>query len=212
MEKMEALMVESVEAEWYVLQTYSGYENKVKSSLESRIETMNMTDFIYRVIVPEQEVVDRDKDGMPVRDADGEIKTHMENEYPGYVLVKMVMTNEAWYVVRNTPNVTGFLGSRGGGAKPVSLTADEAATFLHRYDENGNPLEIDAEEEVSHDKLKLDAVVGDYVKIIAGPMADQEGPITEIDEDKAEVTVLVTFFGRETPTQVSFADVEPVKY
>ena len=92
------------------------------------------------------------------------------------------------------------------------MTADEAATFLHRYDENGNPLEIDAEEEVSHDKLKLDAVVGDYVKIIAGPMADQEGPITEIDEDKAEVTVLVTFFGRETPTQVSFADVEPVKY
>ncbi|QIL51253.1 transcription termination/antitermination factor NusG [Weissella coleopterorum] len=203
-------MVESVEAEWYVLQTYSGYENKVKSSLESRIETMNMIDYIYRVIVPEQEVVDRDKDGMPVRDADGAIKTHMENEYPGYVLVKMVMTNEAWYVVRNTPNVTGFLGSRGGGAKPVSLTADEAATFLHRYDDDGNPL--DAEAEVTREELKLDAGVGDYVRIIAGPMADQEGPITEIDADKAEVTVLVTFFGRETPTQVSFAEVEPVKY
>ncbi|MFL1696248.1 transcription termination/antitermination protein NusG [Weissella kandleri] len=203
-------MVESIEAEWYVLQTYSGYENKVKSSLESRIETMNMVDYIYRVIVPEQEVVDRDKDGMPVHDADGALKTHMENEYPGYVLVKMIMTDEAWYVVRNTPNVTGFLGSRGGGAKPVSLTPEEADVFLSRYDSDGNP--IVEEETTDRTQLTLNAKVGDYVKITSGPMADQEGPITELDNDKAEVTVLVTFFGRETPTQVSFADVEPIEY
>ncbi|MCM0582538.1 transcription termination/antitermination factor NusG [Weissella diestrammenae] len=203
-------MVESLEAEWYVLQTYSGYENKVKTSLESRIETMNMVDFIYRVIVPEQEVIDRDKDGAPIRDKEGEIKTHMENEYPGYVLVKMVMTDEAWYVVRNTPNVTGFLGSRGGGAKPVSLTPDEVDTFLHRYDQDGNPI-VD-EPEVKRADLKLDANIGDTVKIISGSMAGQEGPITAIDNDKAEVTVLITFFGRETPTQASFADVETITY
>jgi transcriptional antiterminator NusG len=183
-------MVESIDKQWYVLHTYAGYENKVKANLESRIETMGMTDYIYRVIVPEQEVT--------TVDDKGETKIVKENDFPGYALVEMVMTDEAWYVVRNTPGVTGFLGSHGGGSKPVSLLPEEVDDMLHRM----NIVERKVE--------TLDAEIGDMVKIVSGSFAGMEGQITEIDNDKAEVTVLVDFLGRETPTEISFSDVEPV--
>ncbi len=186
-------MVESIDKQWYVLHTYSGYENKVKQNLESRIETMNMQNFIYRVIVPEQEVA---------VEKDGKTKIVKENEFPGYALVEMVMTDEAWYVVRNTPGVTGFLGSHGGGSKPVSLTPEEADDFLRKF---GNP----DEEPIKKPKV-LDAEVGETVEIIAGSFIGMQGPITEIDNTKAELTVLVAFLGRETPTTLEFGDVKPL--
>ncbi|MDR3190433.1 MAG: transcription termination/antitermination protein NusG [Lactobacillaceae bacterium] len=186
-------MVESVNKQWYVLHTYSGYENKVKQNLESRIETMSMQDYIYRVIVPEQDVA---------IEKDGETKIVKENDYPGYALVEMVMTDEAWYVVRNTPGVTGFLGSHGGGSKPVSLLPEEVDDFLRKF---GNP----GEEPVKKVE-KLDAEIGESVNIIAGPMEGMQGKITAIDDDKQEVTVLVDFLGRETPTEIGFGDVRPI--
>ena len=175
--------------QWYVLHTYAGYENKVKANLESRIETMGMTDYIFRVIVPEQEVE---------VEKDGETKIIKENDFPGYALVEMIMTDEAWYVVRNTPGVTGFLGSHGGGSKPVSLLPDEVDDMLQRMNI------------VERKVTELNVEVGETVKIVAGSFAGMQGEVTAIDNDKQEVTVLVDFLGRETPTEISFNDVQPL--
>ncbi|MEY4664683.1 transcription termination/antitermination protein NusG [Weissella cibaria] len=183
------MAVESYDKQWYVLHTYAGYENKVKANLESRIETMGMTDYIFRVIVPEQEVE---------VEKDGETKIVKENDFPGYALVEMIMTDEAWYVVRNTPGVTGFLGSHGGGSKPVSLLPDEVDDMLARMNI------------VERKVADLDVEVGESVKIVAGSFSGMQGEVTAIDNDKQEVTVLVDFLGRETPTEISFNDVESV--
>ncbi|TYC48858.1 transcription termination/antitermination protein NusG [Weissella muntiaci] len=182
-------MVESIDKQWYVLHTYAGYENKVKANLQSRIETMGMTDFIYRVIVPEQEVT---------VEQNGEMKIVKENDYPGYALVEMTMTDEAWYVVRNTPGVTGFVGSHGGGSKPTPLLPEEAEGLLHRMGM------------VERKVVELNVVVGETVKVVAGSFDGFQGQVTAIDNDKQEVTVLVDFMGRETPTEISFNDVEPI--
>ncbi|MBX4173006.1 transcription antitermination factor [Weissella viridescens] len=181
---------ESFDNQWYVIHTYSGYENSVKTNLESRIETMGMTDYIFRVVVPEREVTVNEN---------GETKVVKENDFPGYVLVEMVMTDEAWYVVRNTPGVTGFLGSHGGGSKPTSLLPEEVDEMLARVEDTQRDV-------VDH----IDAEVGDVVNITSGSFEGMEGTITDIDNDKQEVTVLVNFLGRETPTEISFADVKPV--
>lgn len=182
-------MVESIDKQWYVLHTYAGYENKVKANLESRIETMGMTDYIYRVFVPEQEVT---------VEQNGELKTVKENDFPGYALVEMTMTDEAWYVVRNTPGVTGFVGSHGGGSKPTPLLPEEAEAMMARMG-------------VEQRKVtELDVEVGETVKVIAGNFAGMQGQVTAIDQDKQELTILVDFLGRETPTEISFNDVEPL--
>ncbi|MBJ7621506.1 transcription termination/antitermination protein NusG [Weissella confusa] len=183
------MAVESYDKQWYVLHTYAGYENKVKANLESRIETMGMTDYIFRVIVPEQEVE---------VEKDGETKIIKENDFPGYALVEMIMTDEAWYVVRNTPGVTGFLGSHGGGSKPVSLLPDEVDDMLQRMNI------------VERKVTELNVEVGETVKIVAGSFAGMQGEVTAIDNDKQEVTVLVDFLGRKTPTEISFNDVQPL--
>ena len=183
------MAVESYDKQWYVLHTYAGYENKVKANLESRIETMGMTDYIFRVIVPEQEVE---------VEKDGETKIVKENDFPGYALVEMIMTDEAWYVVRNTPGVTGFLGSHGGGSKPVSLLPDEVDDMLARMNI------------VERKVADLNVEVGESVKIVAGSFSGMQGEVTAIDNDKQEVTVLVDLLGRETPTEISFNDVESV--
>ena len=184
------MATESFDKQWYVLHTYAGYENRVKSNLESRIETMGMTDYIFRVLVPEQEVE---------VEKDGETKIVKENDFPGYALVEMIMTDEAWYVVRNTPGVTGFLGSHGGGSKPVPLLQEEVYDMLARMNL--------VERKVEH----LDVVVGDSVDVVSGSFAGQGGEITAIDDERQEVTILINIFGRDTPTQISFNDIKPVK-
>ncbi|MGL5688734.1 MAG: transcription termination/antitermination NusG family protein, partial [Weissella cibaria] len=150
------MAVESYDKQWYVLHTYAGYENKVKANLESRIETMGMTDYIFRVIVPEQEVE---------VEKDGETKIVKENDFPGYALVEMIMTDEAWYVVRNTPGVTGFLGSHGGGSKPVSLLPDEVDDMLARMNI------------VERKVADLNVEVGESVKIVAGSFSGMQGEV-----------------------------------
>ncbi len=184
------MATESFDKQWYVLHTYAGYENRVKSNLESRIETMGMTDYIFRVLVPEQEVE---------VEKDGETKIVKENDFPGYALVEMIMTDEAWYVVRNTPGVTGFLGSHGGGSKPVPLLQEEVDDMLARMNL--------VERKVEH----LDVVVGVSVDVVSGSFAGQGGEITAIDDERQEVTILINIFGRDTPTQISFNDIKPVK-
>lgn len=182
--------MDSIEKQWYVLHTYSGYENKVKNNLESRTETMNMTDYIYRVVVLENEVT-------TVKD--GEEKTIIENDFPGYVLVEMVMSDEAWFVVRNTPGVTGFVGSHGGGSKPTPLLPDEVENLMSR-------MGITARRE---EKLELE--LGETINIVAGPFAGMQGIVTALDEEKQQLSVNVELFGRETPTELAYDDVDKLE-
>jgi transcriptional antiterminator NusG len=178
---------------WYVVHTYSGYERRVQANLEQRRETMSMTDQIFRVVVPEQEVT-------VIKD--GEAKQVIENDFPGYVLVEMAtpqdgnMTDEAWYVVRNTPGVTGFLGSHGAGSKPTSLLPEEMELLLRRMGAS------------TREDIDLDAEIGQTVKIIAGPFSGMEGVVTAIDAEKQELQATVEVFGRETPTELAFSDVD----
>lgn len=190
---MRLVMAEEIEKAWFVVHTYSGYEHKVKANLESRTQTMGMTEQIFRVLVPEQEV-------SVVQD--GEVKTTVENDFPGYVLVEMAtpqdgnMTDEAWYVVRNTPGVTGFLGSHGAGSKPNSLLPEEADLLMKRMGM------------VTTEKIDLDVEVGQTIKIINGPFNGMEGIVTGIDPEKQSLQATVEVFGRETPTELDFNDVD----
>nr|WP_205882239.1 transcription termination/antitermination protein NusG [Lactobacillus sp. MRS-253-APC-2B] len=183
--------VESTEKRWYVLHTYSGYENRVKSNLESRAQSMGMQDYIFRVVVPEEKV-------RQVKD--GEAKEIEEKTFPGYVLVEMVMTDQAWYIARNTPGVTGFLGSHGGGSKPTPLLPEEVDRILKRMD--------DSEEAPRTD---IDVKVGDTVKIIAGPFADMVGKVTEVDHDKLKLRAEIEMFGRLTSAEVGFDQIDSVE-
>jgi transcriptional antiterminator NusG len=178
--------VESHEKRWYVLHTYSGYENRVKSNLESRAQSMGMQDYIFRVVVA-NETVRQVKDG--------QAKEVVENTFPGYVLVEMVMTDQAWYIARNTPGVTGFLGSHGGGSKPTPLLPEEVERIMKR---------MGAEITVSD----LDVKEGDTVKVIAGPFADLTGKVTEVDHEKQKLKVNVEMFGRETSAELGFDQVD----
>mgnify|MGYP004704873641 FL=1 len=178
--------MESTEKQWYVLHTYSGYENRVKSNLESRAQSMGMEDFIFRVVVPEEEVR---------ADKDGKAKDQIEETFPGYVLVELVMTDQAWYIVRNTPGVTGFVGSHGGGSKPTPLLPDEVELVLRRLGMSARHEDLDVE-------------VGETVKIVEGAFADLTGKITEIDNEKMKLKVNIEMFGRETSTELDFDQVD----
>lgn len=170
---------------WFVIHCYSGYENKVRHGIEQRIETMNMQDLIFDVVVPTEEEIEI---------KDGDRKTVEKRVFPGYILVQMVLTEESWYVVRNTPGVTGFVGM---GNEPTPLREEEVAKILNRMEE-GAP------------KVKFDFKIGEKVRIRTGPFADFIGAVEEIDADRAKVKVLVSFFGRETPVELDFAHVEKV--
>jgi transcriptional antiterminator NusG len=176
------------ERRWYIVQTYSGYENSVKLNLERRIESMQMEDKIFQVMIPEEIRQERK--------ADGTIKEKLVKIFPGYVFIELVVTDDSWFVVRNTPGVTGFLGSSGGGTKPVPLPEDEINPILKKC----GLMEIP----------KLDIEIGEKVKVVTGPFRDQTGAVDSIDQEKQEVTVLVDMFGRQTPVELSFGDIEKV--
>jgi transcriptional antiterminator NusG len=183
----EKNMAESFEKKWYVLHTYAGYENKVKTNLESRAQSMGMEDYIFRVVVPEEEKVETTKTGKE--------KVETLKTFPGYVLVEMVMTDQSWYVVRNTPGVTGFVGSHGAGSKPAPLLDEEIDHILNQLQGSQHQADFDAE-------------VGDAVTIIDGAFASMVGKITEIDAEKSKVKVMINMFDRETMAELNFGQVE----
>lgn len=176
------------ERAWYIVQTYSGCENAAKNYLERRIKSMDMEDYIFQVIIPETKRYEKKKNG--------EQKEIIEKVYPGYVFVEMIVTDESWFVVRNTPMVTGFLGSSGGGAKPVPLLPEEINPILKLC---GIEREVDF-------KVKE----GQKVKIVAGSLSGQEGVVNQIDKERQLVLVLVDMFGRQTPAELQFDEVEPL--
>ncbi len=170
---------------WYVVHSYSGYENKVKKNLEHRIESMGMQDLIFQVIVPTEEEVEL---------RDGQRKTTERRVFPGYILVEMIMTDDSWYVVRNTPGVTGFVGSAN---EPTSLRQEEVDKILKRM-------------EAPTPKVKVNLRAGNKVRIVEGPFADFMGTVEELQLDKGKVRILVSFFGRETPVELDFLQVEKI--
>lgn len=174
-----------MEKNWYVVHTYSGYENKVKLNLEKRIETMGMSDKIFRVIIPEEQETE-------VRD--GKKKVYMRKTFPGYVLVELIMTDDAWYVVRNTPGVTGFIGSSGGGVKPTPLLPEEVDAILTQMEASAPTVELDFE-------------VGDLVEVLEGPFAHFQGVVEEIIADEQKIKVTVDMFGRSTVMELDFVQV-----
>lgn len=186
---------------WYVVNTYSGHENRVKENLERRVETMGIQDSLFRIIVAEEKVIEYKK--VNAKDAHGNKVEKMKkveknkNLFPGYLFVEMIMTDEAWYVVRNTPGVTGFIGSSGGGAKPFPVSPEEIESILRRIGESDQAIEVDFE-------------VGDVVKILSGPFQGQEGKIDSMDDDTQSARVLVVFASRETPAEVSYVDLEKI--
>jgi transcriptional antiterminator NusG len=168
---------------WYVIHCYSGYENKVKHNLEQRIETMQMQDQIFAVEVPTEDEIEV---------KEGKRRTVQRRIFPGYILVQMKMSDDSWYVVRNTPGVTGFVGM---GNKPTPLRLEEMQGIMTRM-------------EAEAPKIKVTFRSGQKVRIIDGPFNDFMGIVDEIDIDRAKVRVLVSFFGRETPVELDFLQVE----
>ncbi|HHT37937.1 MAG TPA: transcription termination/antitermination protein NusG [Mollicutes bacterium] len=174
------------EKRWYVVNTYSGHEKKVKEKLEMRIETMDMQENIFRVVVPEHTEIEV-KDGVK--------KEKSKKLFPGYVLVEMIMSDEAWYVVRNTPGVTGFIGSSGKGAKPIPLLPSEIDRILGQMG-------------MSRLELGSEIKENDKVKIIAGPFTSMIGRIESIDLEHQKLKVMIDLFGQETSVEVELSQVE----
>jgi transcriptional antiterminator NusG len=168
---------------WYVIHCYSGYENKVRYNLEQRIETMGMKDRIFDVVIPTQEEIEV---------KDGKRRVVERHVFPGYVLVNMILSEESWYVVRNTPGVTGFVGM---GNQPTALRPEEVSQILKRM-----------EAEAPH--IKVSFKVSERVRIVDGPFNDFRGTVAEIDMERTKVRVMVNFFGRETPVELDFLQVE----
>ena len=168
---------------WYVIHCYSGYENKVRHNLEQRIETMGMRDRIFDVVIPTQEEIEV---------KDGKRRTVERHIFPGYVLVNLLLSEESWYVVRNTPGVTGFVGM---GNTPTPLRPEEVSQIIKR-------MEADAP------TVKVTFKVGERVRIVDGPFNDFRGLVSEIDMERTKVRVMVSFFGRETPVELDFLQVE----
>ena len=168
---------------WYVIHTYSGYENKVKTNLEHRISTMDVADRIFQVVIPMEGEVEV---------KDGQRRTVQRKVFPGYVLVDMKLDDQSWYVVRNTPGVTGFVGS---GNKPIPLEEGEVRKILKQMTAEAPRVKIAFEK-------------GQSVRIIDGPFADFIGVVDEILQDKGKIRVMVSFFGRETPIELDFLQVE----
>ncbi len=167
---------------WYVIHTYAGYENAVQRNLKQRIESLAMEDKIFDVVVPVEKKI-KIKGGKRVEEE--------EKIYPGYVLVDMIVTDDSWYVVRNTPRVTGFVGS---GVFPVPVDKKEVDSLFARMNAHTA-------------KHKIDLIVGDMVSIVDGPFKDLEGKVSDVDEERGKVKVLVAMFGRETPVELDFLQV-----
>lgn len=172
--------------DWYVIHSYSGYENKVKANLETRIRSMHMEDRIFEVRIPMEDVVEI-KAGKKV--------TVPRKVFPGYILVRMILDDDSWFGVRNTPGVTGFVG---GSNKPTPLSRREVERFLgvHKEEERPKP------------RFKPEWEMGDQVRVVTGPFADFNGRIEDIDFDQSKVTVLVNIFGRDTPVELGFEDIQ----
>lgn len=178
-----ARQAEGTGRHWYVIHTYSGYEDAVREALLQRIESLGMQEMIFDVVVPkETEIII--KKGQPV--------TQEKRIFPGYVLVDMIVTDDSWYVVRNTPNVTGFVGS---GTIPVPVSPEEWKVIKKHMGQ-------------AEPKFKIDFNEGDTVTVLDGPFANYDGVISNVDEDKGKVKVLITIFGRETPVELDFTQVK----
>ena len=175
-----------MEKEWYVVNTYSGHENKVKEKLEMRASTMGMEDYIYRVVVPEQ---------VEVEVKDGVQKEKLKKMFPGYILVEMIMTDEAWFIVRNTPGVTGFIGSSGKGANPFPLTPAEVDKILGSMG-------------MSRLEIGNNLNVGDSVKVVNGPFANMFGKVKTLDMENQLLEVTIDLFGQETTVELGLTDIE----
>lgn len=172
-----------MDKDWYVIHTYSGYENKVKANLERRVESMGMEDKIFRILVPTEEELE-------IRD--GKRKLTKKKIFPGYVIVEMILTDDSWYVVRNTPGVTGFVGT---GSKPIPLQEKEAKLILHQMG-------------IDEPRTKIDFEVGETIKVIRGPFENFSGIIEDINPEKGKIKVMVSMFGRETPVELDYHQVE----
>ena len=172
---------------WFVIHSYAGYENKVKTNLESRIASMNMEERIYEVVIPMEEVVEI-KNGKKV--------VVQKKVFPGYLMVRLELDDDSWYVVRNTPGVTGFVGS---GAKPTPLSRREVENIL--------VTKVEGEEPIRKSKPRMEHEVGESVRVKEGPFADFTGTIAEINDVHLKLKVLVNIFGRETPVELDFAQV-----
>jgi len=168
---------------WYVLHTYSGYEENVAHNLQQRIESMDMEDKIFNILIPTEK---------KIKIKNGKRKTVIEKVFPGYVLVEMVVSDESWYVVRNTPNVTGFIGS---GTTPTPISDEEIEKLKKRMG-------------TEETKFKIDVTVGTPVKITDGPFKGFEGKVNEIDESRGKIKVLVSMFGRETPVELDYLQIQ----
>lgn len=173
------------ERRWYVIHTYSGYEDKVAEDLKQRVEALGMEDKIFNIIVPKEKRIEI---------KDGKRKIVEKKIFPGYVLVEMIVTDESWYVVRNTPNVTGFIGS---GVTPTPLADEEVKNIMSRIKEE-------------EPKYKIDVKIGDTVTITDGPFKGFDGSVSEIDEAKGKIKVLVSLFGRDTPVELDSLQVKKI--
>jgi len=170
---------------WYVLHTYSGYEENVMQNLEQRIESMGMEDKIFNILIPVEK---------KIKIRNGKRKITEEKIFPGYILVEMIVTDDSWYVVRNTPNVTGFIGT---GTTPTPISEKEVKSLQKRMG-------------VEEPKFKIDISENSPVKITDGPFKNMEGKVTSIDEAKGKVKVLVSMFGRETPVELDFLQIKKI--
>ena len=170
-----------MQPKWYVVHTYSGYENKVKTDLEKTVKNRELGDYIFDIVVPMEEQIEI---------KDGKRKTNLKKVFPGYVLVKMIVTEESWYIVRNTRGVTGFVGS---GTDPIPLTEEEIRKMGFELTE-----------------VNVDYDINDSVKILNGPLENFVGVVQEINKEKHKVKVLVSMFGRETPVELEFSQVQKV--
>lgn len=162
---------------WYVIHTYSGYEEAVAKNLKQRIESLGMEDKIFNVIVPKEK---------KIKIKEGKRKTVEEKIYPGYILVEMIVTDDSWYVVRNTPNVTGFVGA---GTTPIPVSPEEMADLKQRM-------------ELKEPEFNIEFKIGETIKITDGPFKDSEGKVSEIDRERGKIKVLVNMFGRDTPVEL----------
>lgn len=187
------------EKQWYIATTYSGHEQKAAENIKRRIESMNLRDYVFRIVVAEEKVLAKGKDGhqLMVKNKETgveEPKFKTINLYPGYVFVEMIMTDESWFIIRNTPGVTGIAGSSGGGQKPTPVSGKEIETVLKRMGV------VDA-------SMYEGYHVGDLVKIIHGTFDGVEGKISSIDKEAGNVVVQTMFFGRSTPVEVEFSEI-----
>ena len=164
---------------WYVIHTYSGYENKVKTDLEQTLQNRDLQDYIFKIVIPMEEQIEIKK---------GKTKKNLRKVFPGYVLIKMIVTEETWYIVRNTTGVTGFVGA---GTKPIPLTTEE----IRKMGIDDSVIEVDYE-------------VGDTVEVLSQPLEGYTGQVEEINKDKGKVRVLITMFGRETSVELDFANIQ----